>query len=209
MAVGNKLFVNRFRLADTARQMSVNCRLKRCVAEGIQRDIQEFVLSVWCRLEWRNTWGSKTCGPWMATVSSAACFHLNPSEHDQIKRLENHLDQRRRRRPQHRCASARIRIPRGLAKAFSGLPGSIRVESTGARLCSPNPIPVCARACRIWPSTSRSAVTCSCAVVLPAPRALLEDTGIALPELAKIISLLLHAVRIGLNPSACATCKRA
>jgi hypothetical protein len=110
MAVGNKLLVNRFRLADTARQMGVNCRLKRCVAEGIQRDIQEFVLSAWCRLEWRNTWGSETCGPWMATLSPAACFHLNPFKQNKIKRLEHDLDQPRRRRPEHRCASAPNRI---------------------------------------------------------------------------------------------------
>ena len=38
---------------------------------------------------------------------------------------------------------------------------------------------------------------------------LLEDTGIALPELAKIISLLLHAGRIGLDRSACADGNRA
>jgi hypothetical protein len=38
---------------------------------------------------------------------------------------------------------------------------------------------------------------------------LLEDTGIAQPELAKIISLLLHAGRIGLDRSACADGNRA
>ena len=38
---------------------------------------------------------------------------------------------------------------------------------------------------------------------------LLKDTGIALPELAKTVSLLLHAGRIGFDRSACADFNRA
>ena len=60
--------------------MGIDGHLKRRIAQGFRPAIQGSVRLAWFSLGRRNMGGTETWGPRMATISAAACFHLDSCE---------------------------------------------------------------------------------------------------------------------------------